>query len=121
VPQLHRVDCPTLVVVGQHDPSSPPAAARVLPDHISAGTLLFMDRGFDEVTADEIAAATVFNHFLRKEDMFFDLDKAGRDALRDALRRRDVKVDPIKALRRLAHQLVRERSPFVDFSEMSQR
>ncbi|SDM20816.1 TetR/AcrR family transcriptional regulator [Nonomuraea jiangxiensis] len=42
------------------------------------GTLLFMERGFDNVTIGEIAEAadvskvTVFNHFPRKEDIFFD-------------------------------------------------
>ncbi len=43
VPQLHRVDCPTLVVVGEHDPSSPPAAARVLRDHIRGARLHIVD------------------------------------------------------------------------------
>jgi AcrR family transcriptional regulator len=42
------------------------------------------------VTVDEIAAAadvgrmTVFNHFPRMEDMFFDRDEEGREILREA-------------------------------------
>jgi len=34
VSQLHRILCPTLILVGEHDPSSPPAAARVLQQSI---------------------------------------------------------------------------------------
>jgi AcrR family transcriptional regulator len=90
-------------------------------------TLLFMERGFDSVTVDEIAAAadvgrmTVFNHFPRKEDMFFDRDEEGREILRQALRERDPGISPIETLRRLAHRLVAEKSPAVDFSARSQR
>ena len=46
----------------------------------NAATRLFWERGFDQVTVNEIAAAadvgrmSVFNHFRRKEDMFFDRD-----------------------------------------------
>ena len=89
-------------------------------------TCLFMERGFDCVTIDEIAAAadvgrmTVFNHFPRKEDMFFDRDEEGREILRDALRQRDPGVGPIEALRLLAHRLVATRSPYVEFSARSQ-
>jgi AcrR family transcriptional regulator len=78
------------------------------------------------VTVDEIAAAadvgrmTVFNHFLRKEDMFFDRDEEGREMLREALRQRDPRVAPIEALRLLAHRLVAEQSPAVEFSARSQ-
>jgi AcrR family transcriptional regulator len=91
-----------------------------------AATRLFLERGFDHVTVDEIAAAadvgrmTVFNHFPRKEDMFFDRDEEGREILREALRQRDPRVAPIETLRLLAHRLVAEQSPYVRFSAGSQ-
>lgn len=87
-----------------------------------AATRLFVARGFDAVTVDEIAAAadvgrmTVFNHFPRKEDMFFDRDEEGREILREALRKRDPRIAPIEAYRLLAHRLVAERSPYLSFS-----
>jgi AcrR family transcriptional regulator len=93
----------------------------------NAATRLFFERGFDDVTVDEIAAAadvgrmTVFNHFPRKEDMFFDRDEEVRELLREAVRRRDPGVSPIEALRRLAPRLVDERSPLVRFAPESQR
>lgn len=91
-----------------------------------AATRLFLERGFDAVTVDEIAAAadvgrmTVFNHFPRKEDMFFDLDEEGREVLREALRQRDPRVAPIETLRLLAHRLVAEQRPYVRFFAGSQ-
>ena len=92
----------------------------------NVATRLFFERGFDNVTVDEIAAAadvgrmTVFNHFARKEDMFFDRDEEGRDILREALRNRPRRITPIEALRLLAHRLVAEQSPYVEFSKRSQ-
>ena len=91
----------------------------------NAATRLFLERGFDRVTVDEIAAAadvgrmTVFNHFPRKEDMFFDRDAEGREAISAALRDRDPAVAPIETLRQLAHRLVAERSPYLEFSDAS--
>lgn len=91
----------------------------------NAAMRLFRERGFDQVTVDEIAEAadvgrmTVFNHFPRKEDIYFDRDEEGREILREALRRRDSGVAPIEALRLLAHQLVAEQRPFVEFSTRS--
>src|SRR5581483_575710 len=73
---------------------------------------LFLERGFENVTVDEIAAAahvgrmTVFNYFPRKEDMFFDRDEEGREAVREALRQRNPRVSPIETLRLLAHRLI---------------
>ncbi|MDR3723915.1 MAG: TetR/AcrR family transcriptional regulator [Terracidiphilus sp.] len=92
----------------------------------NAATRLFIERGFDHVTVDEIAAAagvgrmTVFNHFPRKEDMFFDLDEEGRETLREALRQRDPRVSPVEALRLLAHRLITERSFFLEFNAENQ-
>ena len=77
----------------------------------NAATRLFFERGFEQVTVDEIAAAadvgrmTVFNHFPRKEDMFFDRDEEGREILREALRQRDRRVAPLETLRRLMSEL----------------
>jgi AcrR family transcriptional regulator len=93
----------------------------------NVATRLFIERGFDHVTVDEIAAAadvgrmTVFNYFPRKEDMFFDLDEEGREMLREALRQRDPSVAPIETLRLLAHRMIADRSPYVEFSARSQR
>jgi AcrR family transcriptional regulator len=90
-----------------------------------AATRLFIERGFDQVTVDEIAAAagvgrmTVFNHFVRKEDMFFDRDEEGREILRAALAQRDPRVSPIETLRLLAHGLVAQKNPAVEFSARS--
>ena len=92
----------------------------------NAATRLFLERGFDHVTVDEIAAAadvgrmTVFNHFPRKEDMFFDRDEEGREMLREALLQRDPHVAPIETLRLLAHRLVGEESPLIRFTAASQ-
>jgi AcrR family transcriptional regulator len=92
-----------------------------------AATRLFLARGFDHVTVDEIADAadvgrmTVFNHFPRKEDMFFDRDEEGRETLREALRQRDPRIAPIETLRLLAHRLIAERAPYIEFSAVSQR
>ncbi len=98
------------------------ATRRAISD---AATRLFLERGFDHVTVDQIAAAadvgrmTVFNHFPRKEDMFFDLDEEGREILQDALRHGDPHVGPVEILRRLVHRLVAERSPLVRFTPES--
>ncbi|MER8854755.1 TetR/AcrR family transcriptional regulator [Mesorhizobium australicum] len=80
-------------------------------------TRLFFERGFDHVTIDEIAEAadvgrkTVFNHFPRKEDMFFDREQEIRDVAFAAIRTRKVGVSPIQALAALAHRLIAEPDP----------
>jgi AcrR family transcriptional regulator len=90
-----------------------------------AADRLFFERGFENVTVDEIAAAadvgrmTVFNHFPRKEDMFFDRDAEARETLWEALRQRDGDVSPIETLRLLAYRLVAEQAPYLQFSVAS--
>ena len=92
----------------------------------TAATRLFLERGFEQVTVDEIAAAadvgrmTVFNHFPRKEEMFFDRDAEAREILREALRQCDPRVAPLETLRLLAHRLAAEESPLVSFTAASQ-
>jgi AcrR family transcriptional regulator len=85
-------------------------------------TRLFLERGFDAVTIDEIAAAadvgrmTVFNHFPRKEDMFFDREGEIQTLAFEAVRSRGRGVSPIEATRKLAHDLVAQDHEFVMLS-----
>ncbi len=86
-------------------------------------TRLFIERGFDAVKVDEIAEAadvsrmTVFNHFPRKEDLFFDLDEEARDDLLVSLQKRTPGTPPVEALRLFAHWAVKKRRPYVRFFE----
>jgi AcrR family transcriptional regulator len=86
-------------------------------------TSLFIERGFDKVKVDEIAEAadvsrmTVFNHFPRKEDMFFDLDEEGREELLASLQKRKPGTPPMEALRLFAHWAVANQRPYVCFFE----
>jgi 3-oxoadipate enol-lactonase len=56
--QLHRVQVPTLVIAGAHDPSTPPSDGRFLADHIRGAK-------FTELPAahlSNIEASEQFNH-----------------------------------------------------------
>src|SRR3984885_8503433 len=85
-------------------------------------TRLFLERGFDAVTIDDIAAAadvgrmTVFNHFPRKEDMFFDREEEIQTLAFDGIRKRGPGLSPIEATRKLAHDLVTQNHEFVMLS-----
>ena len=89
-----------------------------------AATRLFFERGFDDVTVDEIAEAadvsrmTVFNHFARKEDMFFDLDDKARHAILNALETRGKGVSPVEALRLFVQRAVVEGHPYARLLEL---
>jgi AcrR family transcriptional regulator len=86
-------------------------------------SLLFIERGFDQVKIEEIAEAadvsrmTVFNHFPRKEDMFFDLDDEARVDLLHALDQRHPETPPVEALRHFAQWAIAEQRPYVRFFE----
>jgi AcrR family transcriptional regulator len=88
-----------------------------------AATRLFFERGFDKVTIDEIAEAadvsrmTVFNHFSRKEDMFFDLDDQARQAMLNAIEGRASNISPVEALRLFVHRAVVEKHQYANVLE----
>ncbi|GGM43958.1 TetR family transcriptional regulator [Longimycelium tulufanense] len=86
--------------------------------HISdVATQLFIERGFDQVTVAEIAAAaevskmTVFNYFPRKEDLYLDRYQETRDLLLGAVRGRPAGRSVVEAARDLLIDLVRRRHP----------
>lgn len=89
-------------------------------------TRLFMERGFDQVTIDEIANAadvgrmTVFNHFPRKEDMFFDREEEARNLAFDTVQSRPSGTSPIVALGALAHQMIEQPSDAFPLFEHTQ-
>lgn len=72
-----------------------------------AATMLFVERGFDDVSIREIADAadvsptTVFAHFPKKEALVFDEDDAQRDLLVSAVRDRAPGTSVSEALRDL--------------------
>ncbi|MFF4953688.1 TetR/AcrR family transcriptional regulator [Streptomyces chattanoogensis] len=80
-------------------------------------TLLFIERGFDNVTVAEVARAaevstmTVFNYFPRKEDLFLDRIPEGHELVTRAVRERAGDETPLAALRRLAFDLLARRHP----------
>lgn len=81
-------------------------------------TALFLSRGFDAVTVDEVAAAakvskmTVFNHFARKEDLMLDREDDLRLVpFREALRARPRGQSVVEALERVVDELRDQRHP----------
>jgi AcrR family transcriptional regulator len=84
--------------------------------HIAdVATRLFLDRGFDNVTTVEVAAAagvskvTVFSYFDRKEDLLLDRLPDVVEVARAAVRERADEVGPVEAVRRTLLALAGER------------
>ncbi|HYP89003.1 MAG TPA: TetR family transcriptional regulator [Polyangiaceae bacterium] len=89
-------------------------------------TELFLARGFESVTLDEIAAAaevakmTVFNYFPRKEDLMLDRqDDLKLVFFREAIRARAPGQAPIAALRLLIDELREQKHPFTRVDRLS--
>lgn len=76
---------------------------------------LFLERGFDDVTIAEVAAAagvskvTVFSHFERKEDLLLDRLPDIVDIVRTALRERADGSSAVEAIRQSALALAEQR------------
>ncbi|MGN6518003.1 MAG: TetR/AcrR family transcriptional regulator [Dokdonella sp.] len=87
----------------------------------NVATRLFVERGFEGVSVDEIALAagvarkTVFNYFPRKEDLVFDRGDDARTLVRDALAARG-RRPPLRALRTLVRSLLEQRHPLFRMS-----
>jgi AcrR family transcriptional regulator len=84
--------------------------------HIAdVATGLFLDRGFDDVTIVEVAAAagvskvTVFKHFDRKEDLLLDRLPDVVEIARAAVRERPDEVSAVEAIRQTLLTLAEER------------
>jgi len=86
-------------------------------------TELFAQRGFENVSVAEVAAAagvskmTVFNYFARKEDLFFDRVPEFTALITSAVRGRPADQTPVAAVRALVLRLLDERHPLAGFSD----
>ncbi|EHR59478.1 TetR/AcrR family transcriptional regulator [Saccharomonospora cyanea] len=92
-------------------------------DNISRhATRLFMERGFDNVTIAEIAAAaqvskmTVTNYFPRKEDLAWELNERFADMPANAVRARRPGEGALAAVRAAYLTQVAERDPMAGFA-----
>ncbi|MFD0899056.1 TetR/AcrR family transcriptional regulator [Actinomadura sediminis] len=85
-------------------------------------TRLFLERGFDNVTIAEVAAAaqvakmTVTNYFPRKEDLALDMHDVFVRLLATIVREREPGESALAALRRAFLAAVAERNPVIGFS-----
>ncbi|MGO4700635.1 TetR/AcrR family transcriptional regulator [Dyella sp. 2RAB6] len=90
------------------------AATRLMISNVATG--LFLERGFENVSIDEIALEagvarkTVFNYFPRKEDLVFDREDEGRELVRQAIAARG-EQPPVLVFQALMRALVDEQHP----------
>lgn len=79
--------------------------------------MLFLQRGYDAVTVNEIAEAanvskvTAFKYFPRKEDMFFDRAQELTEQLTAAITTRPPSQNPVAAVRELMLNLQADQHP----------
>jgi AcrR family transcriptional regulator len=80
--------------------------ARLVKEEVSAIAIrLFVDKGFDGVSVDEIAAAanmsqrTFFRYFATKDEIVLQYERQLRQRLHDAVRSRPAGEGPVTALR----------------------
>ncbi|WP_457318209.1 TetR/AcrR family transcriptional regulator [Stenotrophomonas sp. P5_B8] len=87
----------------------------------NVATRLFIARGFEAVSVEEVAVAagvsrkTVFNYFPRKEDLVFDREEEGRALVRDAIAARGPQ-SPVHAFQDLMRRLQQGRHPLLRIS-----
>lgn len=84
----------------------------------NVATRLFIARGFEAVSVDEVAVAagvsrkTVFNYFPRKEDLVFDREEEGRALVRAAIAARGQR-SPVHAFQDLMRGLQQSGHPLL--------
>jgi AcrR family transcriptional regulator len=82
----------------------------------NVATRLFVERGFENVSVDDIAREaavarkTVFNYFPRKEDLVFDREEEARALVREALADRG-KQSPLHVFQTLMRSLMETQHP----------
>ncbi len=87
----------------------------------NVATRLFIARGFEAVSVEEVAVAagvsrkTVFNYFPRKEDLVFDREEEGRALVRDAIAARGPQ-SPVHAFQDLMRRLQQSGHPLLRIS-----
>lgn len=92
------------------------AATRLMISNVA--TRLFVERGFENVSIDEIAIEagvarkTVFNYFPRKEDLVFDREEESRELVRQALAARG-EQPPVPVFQALMRALLDEQHPML--------
>ncbi|APG03904.1 TetR family transcriptional regulator [Luteibacter rhizovicinus DSM 16549] len=95
------------------------AETRQAISHVA--TRLFIERGFDNVSVAEVAREagvarkTVFNYFLRKEDLIFDREEEVRALVRDAIAGRGAQ-SPVRAFEAAMRALVDTGHPIFQMS-----
>jgi AcrR family transcriptional regulator len=93
----------------EHDPPRPGLRERkrheTLQRIADAGVRLFLDKGYEKTTIEEIAAAadisrrTFFYYFKSKDDILFSMQAGMGQRIADALREEPLEKAPIDALR----------------------